>query len=137
MSLFLQRLKVMGALIFSMKVLLPQELDVWYMVPFIRRHLAHILKNELGQTQKDIAGYLGITEAAVSQYMHTSRGDELVVSEAARAELMLAADELRSGKSFLHVMNRLLRTQPLIKIKCALHRKKDKAIPEDCRLCLD
>ena len=52
--------------------LMPQEIEVWYIIPSIRRELAKSLKGK-GLSQKEIALTLGITEPAVSQYLHDKR----------------------------------------------------------------
>ena len=50
------------------KLLLPQEIETFYVIPSLRRQLALCLK-EKGMKQKDIAQLLGIDTAAVSQYL--------------------------------------------------------------------
>ena len=45
----------------------PQEIEVWYILPAIRKELVVVLK-ESGLTQRKIAGMLKVTEAAISQY---------------------------------------------------------------------
>jgi len=50
----------------------PCESAVKYKVPAIKAELARKLKKE-GKSQKDIAKLLGVTEAAVSQYLSGKR----------------------------------------------------------------
>ena len=50
----------------------PQEIEVWYVLPAIRKELVVTLK-EKNLTQKKIAEFLNITEAAVSQYIKQKR----------------------------------------------------------------
>ena len=50
----------------------PQELEVWYILPAIRRELTISLKEE-GLKQRQVAEILGVTEAAVSQYIKSKR----------------------------------------------------------------
>jgi hypothetical protein len=54
----------------------PCELIVWHLLPAIRSELAKQIKKERF-TQKKIAGKLGITPAAVSQYMSEKRGYDI------------------------------------------------------------
>lgn len=75
--------------------MMPQEVEVWYVLPSIRRELAKVMKtkvvtriNEDGEkvdhkvTQKEIARMLGVTEPAITQYLlkkkgQRSRGDQV------------------------------------------------------------
>lgn len=56
-----------------MKIHHPCEISVWYIIPCIRSCLAKELA-ELGFTQKEIGKRLGVTQAAVSQYISEKRG---------------------------------------------------------------
>jgi predicted transcriptional regulator len=52
--------------------LLKQELEVWYIIPAIRKELAvGLLNNNL--KQKDVAKIMNVTESAVSQYLKSKR----------------------------------------------------------------
>ena len=52
---------------------MPQEIEVRYIIPSIRKEIAKglVLK---GYKQKEIAGLLEVTPAAISQYMKEKRG---------------------------------------------------------------
>ena len=52
----------------------PCESITWYMLPALRRGLAIKLIQHHGCTQKEAAGLLGLTDAAVSQYLARKRG---------------------------------------------------------------
>ena len=51
----------------------PQEIEVWYILPAIRKELVRVFK-EKGKSGKEIAFLLGITPASVSQYGKDKRG---------------------------------------------------------------
>jgi hypothetical protein len=46
---------------------MPQEIEVWYIIPAIRKELAKRLVQHHEVAQKDVAELLGVTEAAISQ----------------------------------------------------------------------
>jgi predicted transcriptional regulator len=48
---------------------------MWYVVPFIRSQLAIFLVNDLGFKQAEAARKLGLTDAAVSQYLSKKRAN--------------------------------------------------------------
>jgi len=53
----------------------PCEIITWYILPAIRRELAAVMINKYGMYQKDAAKFLGVTDAAVSQYLSRKRGN--------------------------------------------------------------
>ncbi|MFH1722811.1 MAG: helix-turn-helix domain-containing protein [Candidatus Altiarchaeota archaeon] len=52
---------------------LPCESAVWYTLPKIRAEITQELVKR-GMKQKEVADVLGVTPAAVSQYLHKKRG---------------------------------------------------------------
>ncbi|MDD3492777.1 MAG: transcriptional regulator [Candidatus Thermoplasmatota archaeon] len=57
-----------------MKGKVPCEVITWYVLPAIRRELASRLIRSHGCSQKEAAHLLGLTDAAVSQYIARKRG---------------------------------------------------------------
>ena len=55
----------------------PCEEIVWYVIPCIRAELARALVERHGLTQRRVAGIMGITDAAVSQYAKGKRGGRI------------------------------------------------------------
>ena len=55
----------------------PQEIEVWHIIPAIRKELVVALK-EKGNSQKKIADLLNLSEAAVSQYLKLKRAREII-----------------------------------------------------------
>jgi predicted transcriptional regulator len=49
------------------KLLLPQEVETFYIIPALRKHIAIALKKS-GMKQKDVADILQVNSAAISQY---------------------------------------------------------------------
>ena len=72
---------------------MPQEIEVWYVIPAIRRELAKAMINT-GLTQKEIAKIMGITEAAVSQYIHSKRAKEIAFSKKVLEEIKISAEKI-------------------------------------------
>ena len=66
---------------------MPQEIEVRYIIPAIRRELASLLIKEHYKTQKEAAKILGLTEAAISQYQHSKRAKEVVFSDSVKNEI--------------------------------------------------
>ena len=51
----------------------PCEFSMWYIVPYIRSHIAQSMIHDLGMKQAHAARKLGVTDAAVSQYLSGKR----------------------------------------------------------------
>jgi predicted transcriptional regulator len=76
----------------------PQEIEVWLILPTIRKQLALSLK-EKGMKQKEIAKSLNLTEAAVSLYLNKKRGDEVKFSKDILSEINFSATQIITKKS--------------------------------------
>ena len=48
---------------------MPQEIEVWYVIPAIRKQLAKALVGEHKLPQKQVADIMGVSSAAISQYL--------------------------------------------------------------------
>jgi len=53
---------------------MPCELIVWYMLPAIRSAIAESMIKDYKLKQTEVAQKLGVTDAAVSQYLSSKRG---------------------------------------------------------------
>lgn len=79
-------------------MIFPCEKAVWYNLPQIRADLAIELV-KTGMTQSQAAKLLGVTPAAVSQYIHKKRGLQLPKTKVYRQEIKVAAKKLLDGAS--------------------------------------
>ena len=57
--------------------ILPQEIEVWYIIPAIRRDMSKILVDEHKLSYERTAEFLEITKAAVSQYINNKRAAKI------------------------------------------------------------
>lgn len=77
-------------------VIFPCEKAVWYNLPQIRADIAAGLVKS-GMTQSGAAGKLGVTPAAVSQYLHKKRGRQTEKTEEYLAEIETAVKKICAG----------------------------------------
>ena len=77
-------------------MIFPCEKAVWYYLPQIRADLAKELV-KTGMTQSNAAKMLGVTLAAVSQYLHKKRGGQNIKSRVYKQEIRSAVDKIREG----------------------------------------
>ena len=76
---------------------LPQEIEVWYIIPAIRRELAKNMIEKHGLTQKEAAEKLGLTEAAVSRYVSGKRAYLEMPNGEIKNEIIKSVDKLVNG----------------------------------------
>ncbi|MHA1607021.1 MAG: transcriptional regulator [Candidatus Freyarchaeota archaeon] len=116
---------------------LPCEIVIWYFLPSIRSALAKELA-KLGFSQKEISERLGLSEAAVSQYMKGKRGRKIEFNEPTFNELIQkAAEKIASTSSPIDVYRETCKLCLELRkreVLCNLHRQLDN-VPEDCKLC--
>jgi predicted transcriptional regulator len=114
---------------------MPQEIEVWYVLPSLRRALAHAMLRE-GLAQKKIAQILGITEAAVSQYIKKKRGAEITFSKKEKEAISHTARAMirqpTTSMEHLYKLCNRFKGAPCI---CALHHKHDPTLAKNCSLC--
>jgi len=116
-------------------MILPQEMEVFYVIPAIRRELASALVKK-GLKQKEVAGLFGVTEACISNYFKSKRGNEVKFSPKLVKAINECANELRQGKScFISVVQRVCKEFKQSEGLCKLHQKLDSHVC-GCRGCL-
>ncbi len=114
----------------------PQEIEVWYVLPALRRELAKRLLAK-GLPQKKIAATLGVTEAAVSQYLHSKRAQGVRFSKEFDHKIITASERIAEGKdSSYEALQGLCRDFRECKELCHLHHTLEK-IPQECDVCLE
>ncbi len=111
-------------------ILHPQEIEVFYIIPSLRRALAESMA-ERGMKQKDIATLLGINTAAISQYRSNKRGNQVQFTAEVQTEIQKSAALIKDKLSYFRETQRLLRHIRTTNTLCQIH-KQFTAIPEGC-----
>ncbi|VVB53918.1 Uncharacterised protein [uncultured archaeon] len=115
---------------------MPQEIEVWYIIPSLRREIAKHLVAERGFPQKKVAGLLGVTESAVSQYLKDKRAKGVDFNPETKKLIYDAADRIGDNKaSALEEICRLCEAVKASKWMCSVHRKYDENLPGNCDVC--
>ena len=144
--------------------MMPQEVEVWYFLPAIRRELAKIMKTKsverIGEdgkkkehkiTQKEIAQMLGVTEPAITQYLlkkkgRRSRGDQVQIPQKFLSELDKSADAMidvfekhLDNDDMFEVMtreiNRIIKIMRDSGAMCDIHRQFSAHVKDNCSAC--
>jgi len=77
----------------------PCETALWYTLPAIRRELARILVEDFKMRQREVAKILGLTEAAVSYYIHKKRGRAVEFDENIKEKIRELAIDIVNGEN--------------------------------------
>lgn len=119
---------------------MPQEIEVRYILPAIRREFARIFIQERSLSQKEAAKILGLTEAAVSQYVHSKRAKKVVFSSNVINEIRKSAEKVLSDinnkQRLLAETYRITNLTTVKQILCDLHRSQSKEL-SSCNICFD
>lgn len=144
--------------------MMPQEVEVWYVLPAIRREIARVMKTKeisrIGDdgkvrqhriTQKEIARMLGVTEPAITQYLlkkkgMRSRGDQVVIPEKFIKEIEKSADAMiavyekgQSDDDLFEIMtrevNRVIKVMRDDGAMCEIHKQFSAHVKGDCNAC--
>jgi uncharacterized protein len=119
-----------------MGTVMPQEIEVWFLLPGIRRELAIFLTKKHKLRQQEVAIILGITEAAVSQYISKKRGMDISFNKKEKSIIETGSDNIIKDKSaapkIIYALSLGLRGS---KTMCDVHMMHDKNIPHNCKLC--
>ncbi|MEM2121485.1 MAG: transcriptional regulator [Candidatus Woesearchaeota archaeon] len=111
----------------------PQEVEVWYILPMIRRNLAKELLN-LGLKKSEIAKKLGITKAAVSHYVYDKRGDSARI-KGFKKEIKRSAKNIIEGYCVTREIQKLCMLIRKKGLLCKVHKNYDSNIRGNCNFC--
>ena len=114
---------------------MPQEIEVWYVIPAIRRGLASALLKK-GLTQKKIAEMLEVTEPAVSQYLKSKRAKKVSFDRKIIMEIRDSAERIiRHPEGVMAEIQRICLMVKKTGLLCRLHTRLG-AAPKQCEVCI-
>jgi predicted transcriptional regulator len=127
-------------------MLLPSEIEAKSLIPAIRAILAKKLIKEYSLKEEDVARVLGITQAAVSNYVRGTRGDvELITKLESVREVMRMIDDIAKDLStnkaytpstlakFVGLCNYMRYTLIICDVHHSMESNIDEQICEQCR----
>jgi hypothetical protein len=115
---------------------LPQEIEIWYLIPSLRKELARIFIKDYELNQKEISKLLGITEASVSHYVNEQRGQKIKFTQTEMEMIKKSAGNMiKTKSSYVKEIYSLCNQFRKTKVLCRIHRGFEKNIPKDCEVC--
>ncbi len=128
------------------QMLLPSEIEAKSLIPAVRAILAKKLIKEYSLKEEDAARVLGITQAAVSNYVRGTRGDvELISKLESVREVMRMIDDIAKDLStnkaytpstlakFVGLCNYMRYTLIICDVHHSIESNIDEQICEQCR----
>jgi len=103
----------------------PCEYMMWNGLPVIRKEIAESMINDFGLNQKEAAMKLGVTPAAVCQYLSKKRGKIKIVDKDALVEINISAERIIQQESRVVVLEtcricKILMEKRIFPLACAL-----------------
>lgn len=127
-------------------MLLPSEIEAKSLIPAVRAILAKKLIKDYRLKEEDVARVLGITQAAVSNYVRGTRGDMELISKLADVrEVMRMVDDIARDLStnkaytpstmakFVELCNYMRYTLIICDVHHSMETNIDEQICEQCR----
>jgi len=112
----------------------PQEIEVWLILPAVRSaYVSEFKKN--GLKQKEISSAMGLTEAAVSQYLKNKRGNKVAFSESIIKIIKDSVKRIIAEKSvFREEFLKTLKEIKKNKFICSVCREHSES-NDQCNIC--
>ena len=116
--------------------MMPQEVEVFYLIPALRKELAHLFVSEYSLSQREAAGVLGLTESAISQYLKDKRALGITFSAEEKKIIAVGAKKILAdkGNSSKHIFDLTVQLRGS-KSMCDLHKSLDTGIAKNCDMC--
>ena len=130
-------------------MLLPSEIESKLLIPAVRAILSKELVIEKGLKEEEVARMLGITQAAVSNYLRGTRGDNDLISKlTSLSEIMSMikeiGDDLSTNRAytaktlskFIALCNYMRYSLIICDAHHSLERNIDEKVCEQCKIIL-
>ncbi len=111
----------------------PQEVEVHYILPALRKALTTELKSK-GLSQKEIAQLLQVTEPAISQYASGKRASGVVFNERVTDAINAVAQQVNTDDELRAHTQALLKVIKDERVTCGVCKTVTSA-PSDCNVC--
>lgn len=112
---------------------LPQEIEVWYIIPAIRKELARLLTENHKLSYEKTGDTLGISKAAVSQYLSNKRANKIELSSEIKIEVEKSAKMIFDNPlSAVHEIQRILGIMKTKRDSCLVCKQFNKGVIKYC-----
>lgn len=106
----------------KLDLMMPQEIEVLYVIPTIRSYLAFYMK-ENKKSQKEIAEMLNLRESTVSHYINKKRGCQIKLSRDIISLIKKLAKKVKTNNESRRYIQQILKKIRNTKEICSIHRQ--------------
>jgi len=112
---------------------LPQEIEVWYIIPAIRKEFASVFIKKYKLTYEKAGEYLGVSKAAIAQYVSNKRANKIKITDEIKKEIGKSCKEIiKNSKPAFNEIQRILKIMKEKKCSCEACKKYNKNIINYC-----
>ena len=113
--------------------LLLQEVEVWYIIPSIRKELAKLLTKKYELSYEKAGKILGVSKAAISQYLSNKRANKVKLNSETKKEIAKSAKIIAERpKLAMGEIQRILKFMKDSKCSCDVCKKYNKEVLGYC-----
>jgi len=113
--------------------LLPQEIEVWYIIPAVRKEFAKLLTREHGLSYEKAGAALGVSKAAVSQYLSNKRANKICLDGKTKREIGKSAVLIvENSKVSMFEIQRILKFMKDSHCSCDVCKQYNKDVIKYC-----
>ena len=113
------------------KLLMPQEIEIHYLIPSINRIIAKKLSNS-DIAKKDIAKLMYSQNSTISQYIHDKRGKKIEFDQEIIEYIENKSESILKNNNYLQELQNILSKFRREKILCKYHRELSPIINQSC-----
>lgn len=112
---------------------LPQEIEVWYIIPAVRKEFAKLLTKKHKLSYGKAGVILGISKSAVSQYLSNKRANKVKLNSATKKEVLKSAEIIANNPKFaVSEIQRILKFMKDSNCSCNVCKKYNKEVLGYC-----
>ncbi len=112
---------------------LPQEIEVWYIIPRLRKELAKEFISKYKLSYEKAGNILGISKAAISQYLSNKRANKIKLSKEIIVEVKKSAEVMiQNPHTAIKEMERLLAIMRQKRCSCDVCKHYNKDVLKYC-----
>jgi len=113
--------------------LLPQEIEVWYIIPAVRKELARLLTRKYEMSYEAAGKILGISKAAISQYLSNKRANKIKLTPDVKKEVAKSAKMIvENPKVAMVEVQRILKYMKDKRCSCEVCKRYNKDVLNFC-----
>ena len=113
---------------------LPQEIEIWYVIPAVRKAFAKIFTKKYKLTQEESATILGVSKSAVSQYLHSKRATLRLPNEIKKEIEKSAGKTIKNKNLIVEEIMRIISLMKEKRLLCNVCKKYNKGIIKICSM---